>query len=358
METVVPPPADAELHLLTEWGDPYGRTRTKRAAVLSVLVHIAIIVLLVALPEGFLESPPPPQQAEVKRVITPLIEPLTELTQKPPNKGKINKEFNATDLHPRPRIQIPDAPPSTTRPRAAVPAPTPVASAPAPVAAAAPPKPTAPIPEPPKVEMPPATPKMEMPPLPAQPAPQIQAEEKPKSMFENVTSQPVVPPNQRQVPIPNASVSEAMRQQGHGAGGGITVGDPGAGGPGGYGSGVNLPPTPGSQGSNLQLLSDPLGVDFRPYLTQILATVRRNWMAIIPESVHLGRQGKVAIQFSINRQGGVPKLVIASPSGADALDRAAIAAISASNPFPPLPADFKGDRVVLQFNFAYNMPRR
>ena len=54
----------------------------------------------------------------------------------------------------------------------------------------------------------------------------------------------------------------------------------------------------------------------------------------------------------------MPKLVIASPSGADALDRAAIAAISASNPFPPLPAEFKGDRVVLQFNFAYNMPRR
>lgn len=354
METVVPPAEDAELHLLTEWGDPYGRTRTKRAAVLSVFVHVAIIALLIFLPEGFLESPPPPQQAEVKRVITPLIEPLTELTQKPPNKGKINKEFNATDMHPRPRIQIPDAPPSTTRPRAAVPARTPVASAP-------PPKPTpaAPLPEPPKVEMPVNTPpKLEMPPLPVQPPPQIQAEEKPKSIFENVTSQPVVPPNQRQVAIPNPSVADAIRSGGRGAGGGVTVGDPGAGGPGGYGSGVNLPPTPGSQGSNLQLLSDPLGVDFRPYLTQILATVRRNWMAIIPESVHLGRQGKVAIQFSINRQGGVPKLVIASPSGADALDRAAIAAISASNPFPPLPAEFKGDRVVLQFNFAYNMPRR
>ena len=36
-----------------------------------------------------------------------------------------------------------------------------------------------------------------MPPLPVQPPPQIQAEEKPKSIFENVTSQPVVPPNQR-----------------------------------------------------------------------------------------------------------------------------------------------------------------
>ena len=301
METVASPPADAELHLLTEWGDPYGRTRTQRAAVLSVLFHIAIIVLLVILPEGFLESPPPPRQAAVKRIITPLIEPLTELTQKPPNKGKINKEFNATDMHPRPRIQIPDAPPSTTRPRAAVPAPNPVSSTP-------PPKPTPPLPEPPKVEMalnPP--PKLRCRLCRCQPPPpQIQAEEKPKSLFENVTPRPVVPPNQREVAIPNPSVAEAVRQQGRGAGGGVTVGDPGAGGPGGYGSGINLPPTPGSQGSNLQLLSDPLGVDFRPYLTQILATVRRNWMAIIPESVHMGRQGKVAIQFSINRQGGFP----------------------------------------------------
>ncbi len=355
METVVPPPEELELHLLTDWGDPGGRKRTEKAAVLSVLAHIAAIVVLVTLPAGFLESPPPPQTAEVKRIVTPLIEPLTELTQKPPNKGKINKEFNATDMNPRPRIQIPDAPPSTSRPKASAPAPAPVASAPPPPKAAPPPPP-----ELPKVEMPVNTPpKLEMPALPVQPPPQIQAEEKkPKSMFENVTSQPVVPPNQRQVPMPNPSVAEAIRQSGRGAGGGVTVGDQGASGVGGYGSGVNLPPSPGSQGSNLQLLSDPMGVDFRPYLTQILATVRRNWMAIIPESVHLGRQGKVAIQFSINRQGGVPKLVIASGSGADALDRAAVAAISASNPFPPLPTDFKGDRVVLQFNFAYNMPRQ
>ena len=66
----------------------------------------------------------------------------------------------------------------------------------------------------------------------------------------------------------------------------------------------------------------------------------------------------MAIQFSISRDGKVPKLVIAAGSGTEALDRAAVAAISASNPFPPLPGEFKGDRVVLQFNFAYNMPRQ
>jgi TonB family protein len=129
-------------------------------------------------------------------------------------------------------------------------------------------------------------------------------------------------------------------------------------GAGGIGEALNLPPSPGRQGSALELLSDPMGVDFRPYLIQILATVRRNWYAVMPEVARLGRQGKVVIQFAINRDGSVPKLVIVSPSGTEALDRAAVAGISASNPFPPLPAEYRGLQIRLQFTFLYNMPRQ
>ncbi|HEV3331830.1 MAG TPA: TonB family protein, partial [Bryobacteraceae bacterium] len=121
---------------------------------------------------------------------------------------------------------------------------------------------------------------------------------------------------------------------------------------------INMPPSPGVQGSNLELLSDPQGVDFRPYLMQVLAAVRRNWLAVLPESAKLGRRGRVSLQFAIARVGSVAKLVIVNYSGTDALDRAAVAGISASDPFPPLPSEYKGERVVLQFNFAYNMPRR
>ena len=125
---------------------------------------------------------------------------------------------------------------------------------------------------------------------------------------------------------------------------------------GGVPGGVTLP-SPGSAGSNLELLSDPLGVDFRPYLTRLLAAVRRNWYAVIPESARLGMvRGRVTIQFIIIRAGGVSKLVIAGPSGVEALDRAAVAGISASNPFPPLPGEFRGDQVRLQFTFLYNIP--
>jgi len=118
------------------------------------------------------------------------------------------------------------------------------------------------------------------------------------------------------------------------------------------------PGTPSKGSSSLELLSDPMGVDFRPYLMQILAAVRRNWLAVIPEIAKLGRRGRVSIQFAIIKSGSVSKVVYTAQSGTDSLDRAAVAGISMSNPFPPLPSEYKGERVVLQFNFAYNIPRR
>src|SRR5260370_35517282 len=98
-----------------------------------------------------------------------------------------------------------------------------------------------------------------------------------------------------------------------------------------------MPPSPGKIGSDLELLSDPQGVALRPYMLKVLSAVRRHWFAIMPESAKLGSRGKGALQFSIDRQGAVPKLVIVMPSGVQAPDRAAVAGVSASNPFPPLP---------------------
>jgi TonB family protein len=144
---------------------------------------------------------------------------------------------------------------------------------------------------------------------------------------------------------------------GRGAGGRQVVGDPGAFDPTAFGGALSRP-SPGVQGAGLELVSDPQGVDFRPYLVEILAIVRRNWTAVIPESVHLGLRGKVALQLAIVRDGEVAKLTYAERSGSGALDQAAVAGVSASNPLPPLPPEFKGERIVVQFNFVYNMPRR
>jgi TonB family protein len=349
METVGLPPTDVELHLLTEWDDRNSRVRWREASVASVLVHIAGIVILVSLPAGFLDGPPPLREApQVHRIVTPLIEPPTEFTQKTPNKGKVAKELDVAALQPRARLQAPPGAPSTTRPQASRPAPIPAA-------------PTPPLPEPPKLEANhKEAPKLDLPPLAAPaPPPQIQTVEKPKLALENVGGPPPpVPPGQGRIAVPNTSVSNAIREVARsGSAGGLMVGDPGAG-SGGYGVGLNLPPSPGVQGSALELKSDPMGVDFRPYLAQILQTIRRNWYAVMPQSVKLGRRGKVGLLFAITPNGSVSKVTWAGQSGVEALDRAAVAAISASNPFPPLPPEFKGDRVVLQLNFAYNMPKQ
>jgi TonB family protein len=76
---------------------------------------------------------------------------------------------------------------------------------------------------------------------------------------------------------------------------------------------------------------------------------------VIPESARLGEKGRVGIVFEILRDGTVPQLRLVASSGSDALDRAALAGIRASIPFPPLPEEFTGNHLVLQFIFLYNM---
>src|ERR1017187_8360932 len=116
----------AELHLLTSWQQDRGRVR--EAGLLSVAAHAAAIVALILMPRSLMQ---PPRRVEQ---ITPLISPPTELTQKAPNKGPIAKEVTVEALQPRPRIQIPNSPPSTTRPHARITSP---AAPPAPALAGA-----------------------------------------------------------------------------------------------------------------------------------------------------------------------------------------------------------------------------
>jgi TonB family protein len=103
------------------------------------------------------------------------------------------------------------------------------------------------------------------------------------------------------------------------------------------------------------ILSDTRGVDFGPYLARIVFIVRRNWYAVIPESARLGEKGRTGIVFEILKDGSVPQLRLVASSGSDPLDRAAVAGIHASIPFPPLPDEFTGNHLVLQFIFLYNI---
>ena len=281
---------------------------------------------------------------------TPLIAPPQQLTQRDPNRGPLSREFNVDSIRPRadsePRVPSPGAAPSPARSFKLPAAPRP--SVPSPGITEAPPIDLAR-----GTQAPP--PGLGMP-TPSLPPPRIETQERPKLALESPgTSQGV--PSQRGVvaiPRPQLGVTEAIRQAAR-AGGTVVVGDDdGFSSPSG---GLRPSPNSGRVGSNLELLSDPEGVDFRPYLLRVLSAVRRNWYAVIPESARFGRQGRVVVQFAIGRDGAVQKIVFALQSGTDALDRAAIAGVSASVPFPPLPADFKGGQIRLQMTFLYNIPR-
>jgi TonB family protein len=355
METVVQsPPDEAELRLLTDWGEEGGAQRRRRAGLAAVLVHIAGIGVLFSLPENFLA--PPPNTAESFHIVTPLVQPRLErptpLTQKAPNQSKVTAEFEVRAEAPRARLEMPKLPPGPKQtPRPAV------------IPQSPPPKPPAAIalPEAPKAEAPKPQIQSDLPQVAQstiQPPPQIQAVEQPKLMLENAGGRKTTPSNVPRIPVPNSTVAGAIHETARGNGmGGQVVGDLGISDPGLFG-GITTPPARGVQGASLELKSDPLGVDFRPYLQQVLMAVRRNWMAVIPESVSLGLRGRVALQFRIGKNGTVLRLVYAEQSGSRALDEAAVAGVSASNPFPPLPSEFKGDNIVVQLNFAYNMPRR
>jgi TonB family protein len=212
------------------------------------------------------------------------------------------------------------------------------------------------LPDAPKVEaaqQAPQTPPIDLPQV-APPPPQIQQQEKPKLTLE--TPAPAsTGPGTGKLARPASGVQEAVNAMTHaGASGGLVVGDPSAASPS-LSGGINAPPVRGRPGASLELLTNPTGVDFKPYLIQVLAAVKQNWFNIWPQSARLGRQGRVTIQFIIDRRGFVPKLVIASASGTDALDRAAVSGISASQPFPQFPTGFAGNEVRLQLNFVYNM---
>ncbi len=116
-----------------------------------------------------------------------------------------------------------------------------------------------------------------------------------------------------------------------------------------------------------EILTDTMGVDFGPYLTRVVQVVKANWYNIMPPSVYppIRKQGKLAIEFSILKNGTVSGMTLRTPSGDVALDRAAWGSVTASNPFPPLPREFVSQCGVpirdekcnlgLRFYYFYNL---
>ncbi len=128
---------------------------------------------------------------------------------------------------------------------------------------------------------------------------------------------------------------------------------------GGLGSGIR------SQANRMgpaEILADTQGVDFSPYLARLVAVVKRNWYEMIPESARAPfyEYGEVVIEFNIRPNGQFEDIQIIAPSGKLPMDLAAKASITSTDPFEPLPREWRPDRsgpFRLRFHYFYNPER-
>jgi TonB family protein len=275
-----------------------------------------------------------------------------------PTQDELDRQ-NITNLYLPPDVRdVPKAPP-TPQPKSPV-----IRVDPRLLRRLAPPRELQPAPNPPEPER-----VVKEAPTPAKPAPS--APPMPQPRTQPPQDSPIRPPQQppdsasNSLVLPRFSPGKALQQSMRDAlkdGGsasaqfGGPVGpapSPGGGGIGGGGGGGQ-----GYLGGAVEMLTPTEGVDFTNYIARVLASVKRNWYAVMPESARLGDRGKVVLQFRIMRDGVVPDAepAMVGSSSKEPLDRAAVSSIRASTPFEPLPPAFSGPYIELRFIFLYNIP--
>ncbi len=311
-------------HLLIQLQDDLARSRRREAAWISIIVHLVLIILIVNF--GRLEKWFPWMHSVVA-VARPLSDKNVTFLDLPPDLQKAPHR-STNILSDKDRIAMsrhPELDPKELRRALATP--------------------------------PPGRPGLNAPasPAPAQGQQQIaQSQQRPQPPPPSTNPQLA----QLQPPKPNVanefskyagsmSAGSAVQQAARAVADGRASGS-GQSGDFGLGTGAH-----GRQVGNLEILSDTQGVDFGPYLQRVLHDVRENWYPLIPESAQM-KHGNLIIEFAIMKDGSVQGLRIVASSNDVALDRPAYGSITASNPFPALPTDFKGQYLALRFRFFYN----
>ena len=118
-------------------------------------------------------------------------------------------------------------------------------------------------------------------------------------------------------------------------------------GTGGYGTGGN--PSPGNPNGTpgIDAIKQP---NWGPYMRDLEQRIKRNWSPPKGDS-----SKRVVITFTIARDGRLLNHRITKSSGLPMADRAAMSAIESTAPFRPLPPEFKGQSVPIEFTFDYNV---
>jgi TonB family protein len=327
--------------LLLHLQDDLARSRRREAAWLSVILHLLVVLLFVNLPRLQHRNPAMlvslQDQMKGKELTFLALPPDVQQVTKPKDTNIISdKDRVATSrkpqLDPKELKKILDsARPGRPRP-------------------AGPQSPTQ-QPTPPAIA--------ENMPGPASQQPGQQNVSPPAQFQSQNQSSQLQPPPTPPPPKPNvkfgtggyvgSQIDEAARGVAANRGGGGDAGD----------FGTNLGNGASTTGQ-MEVLSDTMGVDFGPYLNRVLQNVRQNWYILIPEVARppIMKQGKVAIEFAILKDGNVAGMKLVGSSTDIALDRAAWGSITNSNPFPPLPREFGGTYLALRFYYYYNMDVR
>ena len=90
--------------------------------------------------------------------------------------------------------------------------------------------------------------------------------------------------------------------------------------------------------------------DFGPYMRELQRRIKMNW-----EPPKGNESKRVVLLFRIGRDGRLLSNKVYKSSGLAVADNAAKAAVELTAPFKPLPPEYKGDSVDIQFTFDYNV---
>ena len=126
---------------------------------------------------------------------------------------------------------------------------------------------------------------------------------------------------------------------GGGSNGQLSRGSSGTGNLGNPGGGGGAP--------GIDALREP---DFGPYMRELQRRIKLNW------DPPKGNESKrVVLLFKIAKDGRLLSCRVNKSSGLPSADQAALKAVELTAPFRPLPADFKGQSIDIQFTFDYNV---
>ena len=367
----------------------------KKDIVISTILHptvvgliylISFILLLFGIKLSIFDRPKP----KMKDIEFVLVEKEgTPINKNTPYRSDINSRAGGHHDPTKP-VSMPSPAPAASQKPSPAPQPPAKAKQPAPQKSQTQPKPQ-PVKKPtiaeqiqqavqPKPEQPKAKPEPPAPtkaPQAAKPAPPTA---KP-SIKPPLTPKPVAKPSSAfQVPVPSGGTKTGTYATGPISGSGTSNKGGGSGGPvsgsgsGSYTPAPSLAPTGGGSSSGQKLArgggggtggvgnpgpGNPNGApgidtirepDFGPYMRELQRRIKMNW------DPPKGNESKrVVLLFKIAKDGRLLSCSVYKSSGLKSADDAALNAVKLTAPFRPLPAEYKGASIDIQFTFDYNV---